>query len=184
MKKSTIIYGLIAGLFVTTIMDIGMAKLYSTGGEGGAGSMVFGYATMLIAFSLIFVSIKTYRDKTGGFISFGKAFTIGLGISLIASTIYVIGWMVEYYAFFPDFYDKCEVHSIAKLKTTGAPLSQINAKTQEYEQLKQSIKNPVIHALMTYIEILPVGLLVSLIAALILKRKLEGEQPVFANRAG
>lgn len=179
MKKSTIIYGLLAGLFVTTIMDIGMANIYDTDKQG---SMVFGYATMLVAFSLIFVSIKTYRDKNDGLISFGKAFRIGLWISLIASTIYVMGWMIEYYVFFPDFYDKCEIHSLAKLKRTGASLSQINAKTQYYEQLKQSIRNPLVHALMTYLEILPVGLLVSLLAAGILKRR-PGSGPVLVNEA-
>jgi hypothetical protein len=179
MKKSTIIYGLLAGLFVTIIMDIGMANIYDTDKQG---SMVFGYTTMLVAFSLIFVSIKTYRDKNDGFISFGKAFRIGLGISLIASTIYVMGWMIEYYVFFPDFYDKCEIHSIAKLRHNGASLSQITAKTQYYEGLKQSISNPVVHALMTYLEILPVGLLVSLIAAVILKRK-PGDGAVLVNQA-
>ena len=168
MKKRTLIFGLISGLFVTTVMDIGMANIYDTDKQG---SMVFGYATMLVAFSLIFVSIKTWRDNNGGSISFGRAFRIGLSITLIASTIYVLGWMIEYYVFFPDFYDKSEFHSIAKLKAAGATLSQIQAKTQYYEQLKQMIKNPLVHAFMTYIEILPVGLLVSLIAALILKRK-------------
>ncbi|MGZ3945787.1 MAG: DUF4199 domain-containing protein, partial [Mucilaginibacter sp.] len=107
----------------------------------------------------------------GGVISFGRAFRIGLTISLIASTMYVLGWMVEYYVFLPDFYDKCEIHQVAKLKTAGASLTIIHAKAEEYEQLKQMARNPLVHALMTYLEILPVGLLVSLLAALILKRK-------------
>jgi len=168
MKTNTIVYGLIAGLIVTVITVIGMAKIYDTDNQG---SMLLGYTTMLVAFSLIFVNIKTYRDKDGGTISFGKAFRIGLWISLIASTMYVVGWMVEYYVFFPDFYDKCSILQVAKLKAVGAPLSQIQAKVQEYQQVKELAKNPLVHALMTYAEILPVGLLVSLIAALILKRK-------------
>ena len=171
MKNRTLFFGLISGLIVTVVTLIGMASLYDTDREGGVGSMVLGYTTMLVAFSLIFVSIKTYRDRNGGIISFGRAFRIGLTISLIASTMYVIGWMVEYYAFLPDFYDKCEIHQVAKLKAAGASLTIIHAKAQEYEQLKQMAQNPVVHALMTYLEILPVGLLVSLIAALILKRK-------------
>ncbi len=179
MKTNTIVYGLLAGLFVTVIMDIGMAKIYDTDSEG---SMLLGYTTMLVAFSLIFVNIKNYRDKNGGFISFSRAFRIGLAISLIASTIYVIGWMIEYYVFFPDFYDKCEIHQVAKLKAAGASLNQIQAKAQSYEQIKQMTKNPVAHALMTYIEILPVGLLVSLIAAIMLKRKQSGANAALANQ--
>ncbi|HVW14246.1 MAG TPA: DUF4199 domain-containing protein [Mucilaginibacter sp.] len=166
--KKTIIYGLIAGLFVTVIMVVGMANLYDTDKQG---SMLFGYTTMLVAFSLIFVSIKNHRDANNGIISFGKAFQVGLWISLIASTIYVMGWMAEFYVFFPDFYDKSEIHSLAKMKAAGATQALIQAKMQYYDQLKQMTKNPLAHALMTYLEILPVGLLVSVIAALILKRK-------------
>lgn len=176
--KKTIIYGAIAGLIVTGVMLTGMAMIYDTDSQG---SMLFGYTTMLVGFSLIFVNIKISRDKNGGFISFGKAFKIGLGITMVASAIYVIGWMVEYYVFLPDFYDKCSIHAVAKLKAEGASLTAINAKAQEYVQLKALIKNPVVHAFMTLIEILPVGLLVSLIAALILKRKPGQEQPVLAN---
>ncbi|MBS1524757.1 MAG: DUF4199 domain-containing protein [Bacteroidetes bacterium] len=166
--KKTIIYGLIAGLFVTLVMDIGMANIYDTDKQG---SMLFGYTTMLVAFSLIFVSIKSYRDRNGGFISFGRAFQIGLWISLIASTMYVMGWMIEYYVFFPDFYDKSEIHSLAKMKAAGATPALVQAKEQYYDQVKQMVKNPVVHVLMTYVEILPVGLLVSVVAALILKRR-------------
>src|SRR5579863_8195365 len=161
MKKRTLLFGLGAGLIVTVVTLIGMAKLYDTDSEGGIGSMLLGYTTMLVAFSLIFVSIKTYRDRNGGIISFGKAFRIGLSISLIASTMYVLGWMVEYYIFLPDFCDKCEINQVAKLKASGASLTLIHAEAQEYEQLKQMAHNPLVHALMTYLEILPVGLLVS-----------------------
>jgi hypothetical protein len=168
MKKRTILFGLISGLIVTTIMDIGMANIYDTDKQG---SMLFGYTTMLVAFSLIFVCIKTWRDRNGGVISFGKAFSIGLGITAIASTIYMLGWMIEYYVFFPDFYDKCEIHAVAKLKTEGASLTAIHATAQKYEDIKQMIHNPIAHAAMTYVEILPVGLVVSVLAALVLKRK-------------
>lgn len=168
MKNRTLIFGLISGLFVTIIMDIGMANIYDT---DKAGSMVFGYTIMLVAFSLIFVCVKTWRDRNGGVISFGKAFSIGLGITAIASTIYMLGWMIEYYVFFPDFYDKCEIHAVAKLTAAGASPASIHAAAQKYEDIKKMIHNPVAHAAMTYVEILPVGLLVSLMAALILKRK-------------
>src|SRR3569833_2345045 len=171
MKNRTLIFGLISGLIETTVMDIDMASLYDSDREGGVGSMLFGYTTMLVAFSLIFVCIKTYRDRNGGVISFGRAFRIGLSITFIASTIYMLGWMIEYYVFFPDFYDKCEIRAVAKLKAAGAAPALIQAKAQYYESIKQMIRNPIAHAAMTYVEIQPVGLLVSLFAALILKRK-------------
>ncbi len=88
MKRSIIIYGLIAGLIVTAWMIAGMFKLF---GSDFIGGMLLTYSTMLVAFSLIFVSVKTFRDKqNNGVITFGKAFRIGLMITLIASTVYVM----------------------------------------------------------------------------------------------
>ena len=89
MKKIVIVCGLIAGLIVTTMMVITTAMCYSSGNF--EGSMLLGYTTMIVAFSLVFVGIKNFRDKyNDGLISFGKAFKIGLFITLITSTIYVI----------------------------------------------------------------------------------------------
>ena len=75
--------------------------------EDFESSMVLGYASMILAFSMIFVGIKNYRDRfNNGFVTFGKAFKIGLYITLIASTIYVLVWLIDYYLFIPDFLDK------------------------------------------------------------------------------
>jgi hypothetical protein len=69
--------------------------------------MLIGYASMLIAFSLVFVGIRNYRDKFNeGVISFGKAFKIGIMIVLIASTMYVVAWLIDYFFFIPDFFNR------------------------------------------------------------------------------
>src|SRR6187399_1114382 len=101
MKKNIIIYGLIAGAIVSATMLIGMNYMSHCEGSVDYGtSMLVGYASMLIAFSLVFVGIRNYRDKyNGGIISFGKAFKIGILMVLIASTIYVAAWLVDYYLF-------------------------------------------------------------------------------------
>lgn len=134
--------------------------------------MIYGYASMLLAFSLIFVGIKNYRDKyNNGYVSFGKAFRIGLYISLIASTIYVGTWLINYFYFMPDFMDKYAAHVIERMKTSGATDAAIAEKTKEMADFKVLYQNPFINAAVTYMEILPIGLLISLIAAAILKRK-------------
>ena len=162
MKKTIIICGLIAGLIVTSWMFATMA------GINIQGSMLLGYTTMLVAFSLIFVAIKNARDKYGdGIISFGKGFKIGLLITLVASTIYVIVWMIDYHYFIPDFYEKYTSQAIANLKAHGASAAEIQKNVEE----AKAYNNPLFVTLMTYMEILPVGLLISIIAALVLKRK-------------
>ena len=162
MKKTIIICGLIAGIIVDFWMFATMAGLNI------AGSLWLGYTTMLIAFSLIFVAIKNARDKYGnGTISFVEGFKIGLLITLIASTIYVGVWMFDYHYFFPNIYDSYIAQAIVHAKATGASAAEIQSKIDE----GKSYKNPLYVVLMTYKEILPVGLGVSIIAALFLKRK-------------
>lgn len=151
----------------------GVAWCYSSGNF--EGSMLLGYASMILAFSLVFVGVKNYRDKyNGGIISFGKAFRIGLYIILVASTLYVLVWLVDYYVFIPDFMDKYSAHVINKAQNSGASANEIAAKTKEINTMKEMYNTPLMVVLLTYMEIFPVGLIVSIITALILKRKPNG----------
>ena len=170
MKKNILIYGLISGLIISALMAVNLSMCIKSGDF--ESSMLIGYASMLIAFSLIFVGIKNYRDKyNGGMISFGKAFKVGFFMTLIASTIYVIVWLIEEHFFFPDFIDKYTAHEISKLRSSGINATELANKTKDLEKAKEMYSNPVLKILMTYAEILPVGLVVTLISSLILKRK-------------
>ena len=173
MKKNIIIYGLIAGIIISFLMLLSF--IYYSHCNGNADyniSMLIGYASMLISFSFVFVGIRNYRDKYNeGVISFGKAFKIGIMIVLIASTFYVVTWLIDYFYFMPDFMDKYATHSLDKLKASGASQVDIEKKTQEMANFARMYKNPFFNAMMTYCEILPVGLIVTLISSLVLKRK-------------
>lgn len=175
MRKNVLVFGLIGGLIVSALMLILISFNYNDS-ELMENSMWLGYATMLIAFSMIFVGVKNYRDKyNDGVISFGKALKLGLLITLVASTIYVITWQIEYRLFFPEFMDRYVDLELAKMKSDGLSEQEINEGTAEMMKMKEMMKNPVINILFTYLEILPVGVIVSLFCALILKRK---KQPV------
>lgn len=170
MKRTVLTSGVISGLIVSALMIISSVMCYNN--HNMELGMVLGYSSMLIAFSLIFVGIKNYRDKyNDGTIRFGKAFVIGLYIALIASTFYVATWLVEYYFFMPDFAEKYCTHVVEKARASGASEIEIKKQMLEMDQFKTMYKNPLFVILMTYVEILPVGIVVSLIAALILKRK-------------
>jgi len=173
MKKNIVIYGSIAGIVVSTLMLF--ITNYISHCEGNVDydtSMLIGYASMLIALSLVYVGIRNYRDKyNGGVISFGKAFKTGVMIVLIASTIYVVAWLIDYFFFIPDFMDKYSAHMLDKLKASGASQMAIDKQTNEMANFGKMYKNPFFNAAMTYVEILPVGLIVTLISSLILKKK-------------
>jgi hypothetical protein len=170
MKKNVLVFGLLSGLVVSLLMIVSTTFFCSNSNYDGG--MVVGYASMLIAFSFVFVGIKNYRDKyNGGLITFGKALKVGLFITLISSTMYVLTWLVVYYFFMPDFMDKYAAHMISKAQSSGAGQPEIDQQIAEMAKYREMYKNPVFVILFTYLEILPVGLVVTLISALILKRK-------------
>lgn len=131
------------------------------------GNDVVGWAAMITVFSLIFFGIRKYRDDyLDGFISFVKAFKIGFLIALIASVMYVVVWLFYYYLFVPDF---MEVYSSCVLNNT--PATELAAKTAEMESFKEMYKNPLMVVVLTFAEVLPIGLIITLVSALLLKEK-------------
>ena len=180
MKKIIIICGLIAGLIVTSMMLASISGcITGSDFEGSVGSMLLGYSSMVVAFSLIFVGVKNYRDKyNSGAVSFGKALKIGLLITLVASTIYVIVWQIDYYFFIPDFYEKYSAHIIREMTAHGATQAEIQKQMTLNQSNGQLYRNPLFNAMFTYLEILPVGIIMSLLAALILKRKPKNDNLV------
>jgi len=171
MKKVVLTYGLISGLIVSTFMSISMIVCYNKPDMMMKNyGMAIGYRSMLLAFLLINFGVKKFRDQhRDGYISFGKAFAVGLFIAFVASTLYVIAWAIVYNAFIPDFMDK---YSAMVLKqTAGAGDAAVQAKRAELAQMGEMYKNPLWFVLFTYAEILPVGILVSLICAAVLKRR-------------
>jgi hypothetical protein len=180
MKKNVWVFGLISGLIITAMMVTTTVMMRND--PDFEGSMVMGYATMLLAFSFIFVGIKNFRDKyNDGVISFGKAFRIGLYISLIAGTMYVGVWLIEYYFFFPDFMDVYSNHMVETARSKGTSEAELNKKIADINWMKSMYKNPLFVILITYSEVLPVGIIVSLICAAILKRKTKAPGAHFAR---
>ncbi|HEX6426266.1 MAG TPA: DUF4199 domain-containing protein [Niastella sp.] len=170
MKKNVFVFGLLSGLIITAFMVYSSLKCYYN--ADFKSSEVVGYAGMLIAFAFIFVGIKNYRDKyNGGVISFGKAFKTGFLITLVASTLYVLAWVIEYYVFVPDWMDKYCTHMINEAKTGGVTQLELDKTNAQMNWYKEMYKNPLFVVLLTYVEVLPIGLVISLISALILKRK-------------
>lgn len=173
MFNKSLPYGIIAGIIVSVFMIITMSYYsYCNGDVDMTTSMILGYLAMLIAFSFVVIGIKKIRDKYyGGVISFGKAFLIGLLITFIASTFYVVTWLIYFNFFNPEFIDSYNQLELEKLKMDGATLETIESKRKELEEFGEMYKNPFITAVFTYLEILPIGILVSLLSAIFLKRK-------------
>lgn len=170
MKKTVLIYGLILGSIITAHMIYMVNQCYNNPNLNPNDAL--GYAAMIGVFSLTFFGIKNYRDKQlGGAITLGQAFKTGALIAVVASTIYVGVWVIYYYLFVPDFMDKYALQVINKATREGATAIELAAKADEMNNFKEMYKNPVFVVLISYTEILPVGLVVAFISSLFLKKK-------------
>lgn len=161
MKKIVLTYGLIAG-FVSCLGYLISINNDDVNFESG---MIYGFASMFIAFAMIFVATNQYRKKNGGTISFGKSLLVGLYISLIASSIYVLVWLIVFYNFHPDFMEKYTAHTLEQLQASGASAAVMEAKTAEMMEAAENYKNPLFVILYTYAEILPLSIIISLISS-------------------
>jgi hypothetical protein len=171
MKRVIIIYGLISSLLVAGMMWATM-PLLANGTIDFSNGMFYGYASMVIALSLVFFGIKSYRDNyLNGAITFGKGFKVGILITLIASVAYCLSWEVCYATVFSDFGEKYQSYYIDQVRASGASDTEVKAQTEQMAQNFEMYKNPVIRFGMTLMEILPVGLVITLISAGLLRKK-------------
>jgi hypothetical protein len=172
MRKIVITYGLVSGAILTCFFLLGM-YLWQKGIISFDNGEYFGYGSMLVALSMVFFGIKSFRDdQSGKSIGFWKGAQVGILISLLASFIYAAGWEV-YVQTNPkmDFMAEYTEHYIGKLKEKGTPQEQIDKTVSEMASMQEMYKNPLIRFGMTLAEILPVGIIVTLISAGILRRK-------------
>ena len=168
MWRKILTYGLIAGLVVAIPMNVMI--LATPGHLPLAYGMVFGYVTMLVALSAVFVAVKRHRDtELGGVIGFWPALGMGLGISLIAGIIYSLAWELSLAMSHMDFATAYANTLIAEKKAAGASAEAIAKLTAEMDAFKVQYANPLFRLPMTFAEIFPVGVLVSLVSAALLR---------------
>lgn len=168
MIRTILKYGLIAGLVVGGFM---FATFRAFGGEPPMQyGMLLGYAGMLVALSAVFVGIKRHRDlDRGGVIGFWPALGVGLGISFIAGVIYVIAWEGVQELMDMDFATAYGNAMIEQARAEGATAEAIAKMTADMAAFRVQYADPLFRLPMTFAEIFPVGVLVSLVSAALLR---------------
>jgi hypothetical protein len=169
MKKTVLTFGLIGGAIMAAMMFATLPFVDKIGFDKGE---IVGYTTMVVAFMLVFFGIRSYRENvSGGRISFGRAFAVGISITLVVCVCYVVAWEIIYFNFMPDFVDKYASYMVEKARASGASQQAIDAQVQQMNSFKAMYDNPLINAAITFVEPLPIGLIVTLISAAILRKK-------------
>jgi heme A synthase len=172
MKKIILTFGSIAGAILSVGMLATLPFLDRIGFDRGA---VIGYTIMVAAFLLIFFGIRQYRDTVaGGELRFLQGMKVGLLITAIASAMYVATWQVVYYNLAPDFGEKWAAHSIEKARASGASEAEIAETQARMDKYQEMYRNPFFNVAVTFLEPLPVGVLMTLLSAGILSRRRRG----------
>lgn len=172
MKKIVIVYGLISGLICSMWwwFFAGNMSLEDLMTEG----MILGFGSMLVSFALLFVAIIKFRNNyNNGVLTFLEGLKVGLLISIITATIYVVSWNFYFNMKAPDFYEKYAAADIKQMEQKGeCTPKEIEAAKIEHQVKGEKYRNSTMYRMgTTYMEILPMGIVVSLIAALVLRRK-------------
>ncbi len=169
MKKIVLTFGLIAGLIISVLMG---GSLLIADKLGSYHSMLLGYTIMVASFLLIYFGIRSYRDNNlAGQISFGRAFACGTLITLITCVCYVAMWEVLYFNFIPHFMDSYFAAQIHQVQAAGLDPATTAAKISAIQHSQQLYQNPFVNMAYTFMEPLPVGLIITLISAAVLRRR-------------
>lgn len=175
MKKIVLTFGLISGAIASGLMLAHVPFVERIGFEWGT---VLGYTSMVLSFLLVFFGIRSYRENVGaGYISFGRAFQVGILIALISTVMYVVTWEIVYQNWLYDFPEKYTNYAIEKARASGASAEEVARQSAEWNSMWALYRsNILVRAAFTFLEPLPVWLPVTLISALVLKKRAK-QQP-------
>jgi hypothetical protein len=136
---------------------------------------IIGYTTMVLAFLLIYFGVRSYRDNVaGGTVGFGRALAVGTLIAAVASLCYVATWEVMYFNFEHDFLTKMQAHELSKMRASGTSEATIAKKKAEMDKLALMYENPAFNSAITFLEPMPVGIVIALVTAGVLSRRKKG----------
>jgi len=169
MKKTVLTFGLISGAVTTVTMLASLPFVNKIGYDKGE---ILGYTIIVLSALLVFFGIRSYRENVGGGrLTFGRGFAVGILITLISSACYVGTWEIVYFKFMPNFAENYAAHMVERAKASGASQQKLDEAERQAKQFKQMYNNPAINVAMTFMEVFPVGLGVTLLSAGILRKK-------------
>ncbi len=175
MSKIVIVYGLIAGAILAGMVFLMMAIVGNTS-EFERGESL-GYISMAVAFSMIFFGIRSHRDKNlNGIITFNLAFRIGILITLIASVCYVIAWLIYFNFIDNTFIERYSEFFTKKLQSSGRSSEEITMELNAFHENMENYKNPGVMAVFTLLEVFPMGLIITILCSMLMKKAAPAPQ--------
>ena len=169
MRRLVLTYGLIGGAVLAAVFIATFQFKELIGFDRGA---LVGYASMVMAFLMVYFGVRSYRDTVaGGTVTVVEALKVGLLISTVITACYVVAWEIAYYVFMPDFMDQYAAYAIEQARAAGATEEEVARKTKEMADFITMYRNPLVNIAFTVLEPLPVAVVFTLVTAGILGRR-------------
>ena len=169
MKRTVLTFGLISGAVCAVSMLATIPFEDAIGWEKGA---ILGYTIIVLSALIVFFGVRSYRENVGGGqLTFGRGFAVGILITVISSACYVGTWEIMYFKLMPGFADKYAAYMVEHAKASGASPQKLDETERQAKQFKQMYDNPALNVALTFSEVFPVGLGVTLLSAGILRKK-------------
>jgi hypothetical protein len=170
MKKTVLTFGLISGAILAANMLATIPFVDKIGWDKGA---ILGYTVIVLSALMVFFGVRSYRENVGGGrLTFGRGLAVGILIALISSLCYVGTWEIVYYKLMPDFGEKYSAHMVEKAKASGASPEKVEETARKARDFKVMYDKPVNNVALTFMEVFPIGLVMTLVSAGILRKKL------------
>ena len=170
MTKIVLIFGLISGAIAGVLMWL-LVTFVGKEAINFDNAVFVGYATMLIALSMVFFGIKSYRDNHGGRITFLKGLQVGILISVISAVCYAACWEIYYPSVGDEFMQKYTAYHLDKMKREGASDAEVEQARVEGQRFKEMYKNFFVRFAFSLMEIVPAGIIVTLVSAALLRKR-------------
>jgi hypothetical protein len=167
MKRTVLVFGLLSGAVASGMMLLTIPFMNRIGFDRAE---VIGYTTLVAAFLLVFFGVRSYRDQVGGALTFGRAFRVGILITIVACACYVATWQVIYHRIAPEFVDQYTTYAVEKARASGASAQEIDETKRKMDDFKRLYANPFVNVAITFVEPFPIGLVVTLITAAALRK--------------
>ena len=90
---------------------------------------------------------------------------------LIAAVCYAASWEIYYPSIGDEFMQKYTAQYVDKLRASGASAEEVEKTEKDMAKFGEMYKNPLVRFPMSMLEILPVGIIVTLISAGLLRRR-------------
>lgn len=182
MKRTVLTFGLISGAISAGLMGVFVPFVDKIGFEN---STILGYTAIVLSFLMVFFGIRSYRENIGGgYITFGRGFTVGILIALISSVIYVAAWEVAFQNWLSDFPEKYTSYVIEKARASGASAEEVTRQSEEMNSMWALYRSNIfVRFAFGFIEPFPVGLVITLISAAVLRKRKKAQAPESSNEA-